>query len=339
MGFTEFAINYYRKDGKPTNEVRMIKGAIKIARQLYGRDLAIKFGPLALKACRQKMIELGWCRNNINRQTDRIKRMIKWATENEMIPGTVYQALRCVKGLKRGRTDAKESKRIKPVTDADIRATLKYLPAVVSDMVRLERLTGARPSEICDIRPMDINRETDPWEYIPQSHKTEHHDQSRVILIGPKGQNILRPYLERAADAYCFSPSDTVAQQRAQRHQARKTPLKYGNTIGTNRKRSPKRRPGKRYNAQSYFLAVQRACDQAFPVPTEIESNPSALAKWRAKHRWSPNQLRHAAATEFRKQYGLEAAQVLLGHSRADVTQVYAERDYRLASRVAKAIG
>ena len=107
VGFTEFAINYYRKDGKPTNEVRMIKGAIKIARQLYGRDLAIKFGPFALKACRQKMIELGWCRNNINRQTDRIKRMIKWATENEMIPGAVYQALRCVKGLKRGGTDAK----------------------------------------------------------------------------------------------------------------------------------------------------------------------------------------------------------------------------------------
>jgi integrase len=35
----------------------------------------------------------------------------------------------------------------------------------------------------------------------------------------------------------------------------------------------------------------------------------------------------------------LEAAQVLLGHSRADVTQIYAERNTELASRVAAKIG
>ena len=46
---------------------------------------------------------------------------------------------------------------------------------------------------------------------------------------------------------------------------------------------------------------------------------------------WHPNQLRHNFATLARRQYGLEAAQVALGHSRADVTQVYAERDLTLA--------
>lgn len=50
---------------------------------------------------------------------------------------------------------------------------------------------------------------------------------------------------------------------------------------------------------------------------------------------WSPNQLRHSRATEVRKVYGLEAAQVTLGHATADVTQVYAERDRELARRVA----
>ena len=52
-----------------------------------------------------------------------------------------------------------------------------------------------------------------------------------------------------------------------------------------------------------------------------------------------PNQLRHLFATEVRKAHGLEAAQVLLGHSRADVTQVYAERNLTLAARVANEIG
>jgi hypothetical protein len=55
--YTELATRYYPQDGKPTDEVRMIKSAIKIARRPYGHTPAIEFGPLALKACRQKMIE------------------------------------------------------------------------------------------------------------------------------------------------------------------------------------------------------------------------------------------------------------------------------------------
>jgi predicted outer membrane protein len=39
------------------------------------------------------------------------------------------------------------------------------------------------------------------------------------------------------------------------------------------------------------------------------------------------------------QQFVVEAAQVALGHSRADVTQVYAERDLALARRVAAEAG
>ena len=40
-----------------------------------------------------------------------------------------------------------------------------------------------------------------------------------------------------------------------------------------------------------------------------------------------------------RREFGLEAAQVILGHSQANVTQVYAERDLRADVEVARAIG
>jgi site-specific recombinase XerC len=63
------------------------------------------------------------------------------------------------------------------------------------------------------------------------------------------------------------------------------------------------------------------------------------LAAWQAAHRWHPNQLRHSFATRVRKVHGLEAVQVLLGHSRADVTQVYAERNEALAAEIAAKIG
>jgi integrase len=54
---------------------------------------------------------------------------------------------------------------------------------------------------------------------------------------------------------------------------------------------------------------------------------------------WSPGQLRHNAATRYRRDYGLEAAQVILGQSRADVTQIYAERDKNKAVSVMAIIG
>jgi hypothetical protein len=44
-------------------------------------------------------------------------------------------------------------------------------------------------------------------------------------------------------------------------------------------------------------------------------------------------------ATEVREKFGLEVAQVLLGHKRADVTQVYAEKNLKLAAEAVKAMG
>ena len=40
-----------------------------------------------------------------------------------------------------------------------------------------------------------------------------------------------------------------------------------------------------------------------------------------------------------RREHGLEAAQVLLDHSRTDVTQLYAEKNEALAATVAAKIG
>lgn len=140
-----------------------------------------------------------------------------------------------------------------------------------------------------------------------------------MIALGPQAQQLVAPYLERAETSFCFSP----AESERRRHQARtrKTPESCGNRAGSNRVVSPKRKPRDGYDVSAYRHAIRRACEKLdLPV-------------------WAPNQLRHTAATQIRKQFGLEAAQVVCGHSRADVTQVYAERDLQLAMRVAEAVG
>jgi integrase len=94
-----------------------------------------------------------------------------------------------------------------------------------------------------------------------------------------------------------------------------------GNRPGS-RGNKPRRYPaGQRYTNDSLRRAIQRGCKKA-GVPL-----------------WHPHQLRHARATEIRRELGLEAAQVCLGHSQLAVTELYAEKNERLAATVAKQMG
>ena len=197
--YVEFAQSYYRKpSGEQTPEVTSVRHALRPLIRRYGTCPVRDFGPRKLKHIRQDLVELGHCRTNINRMVDRLKRMFTWGVSEEYVAPTIALALSSVKGLRKGRTDANESKPVEPVDDAIVQATLPYLPPTVAAMVQLQLLTGARPGEICAMRPSDVTLGTDGvWRYTPQSHKTEHYGKQRRIHLGPRAQAILRPYLER----------------------------------------------------------------------------------------------------------------------------------------------
>jgi integrase len=325
------------KNGQPTGAAENFRPVLSIMRKCYGHTPAVEFGPLALKAIRSSLIERGNCRGYVNDNVVRIRQMFKWAASEELIPTSVFQALATVTGLRKGRSAAKETEPVEPVDDQTVESTIAKLPAVVADMVRFQRLTGCRPGEVRILRPCDVKADGELWEYRPESHKTEHHGRDRVLFIGPRAQDILRPYLLREKTAYCFSPRDSERVRRTSMHEQRVTPLSCGNRPGTNKTRKPNRRAGDRYTKDSFCRAIHRACDRAFPPPVDLEGDE--LKAWRKAHRWNPNQLRHSAATEIRKHYGIEGAQVTLGHANADVTQVYAERDMTLAAKIMKEVG
>lgn len=193
--------------------------------------------------------------------------------------------------------------------------------------------------------------------YRPAQHKTGWRGKSRAIAVGPKAQAVLQPFLTADPEAYLFSPAVAVAELHAARTKARRTP-RYSSHMRRNvekRRPRPARAPAAVYNVTSYGHAIKRACDSAFPLPKVLAplqgetrrawwarltaEEKAEVTAWRKHHHWHPNQLRHSFATRVRKEHGLEAAQVLLGYTRADVTQVYAERDERLATEVAAAVG
>jgi integrase len=329
---------YYRHpDGSSTSELYPIKSALHQLNRLYGLTIASDFGPLAIQALRNSMIELGWCRSTINKQVSRIKSVFKWGIARELIPSSVYHGLQAVSGLRAGRTQAREPSPVRPVPDEIVDATLPFLSSVVRAMVQVQRYTGARPGEICAMRVGEIDRSTEVWTCMPSTHKTAHHGHSRVIFIGPKAQEILSPFLLKLdPEAFVFSPAEAVREMRQRRSEERRTRSNCGNFAGSNRKCNPKRVPSERYNVPSYRRAVTRAADNAdlWAKGGRVIANDQRVIP-----HWHPHRLRHSAATEIRRKYGIEAAQHVLGHASTTMTEVYAERNAEAARQIAAQIG
>ena len=167
-----------------------------------------------------------------------------------------------------------------------------------------------------------------------------------MIPLGPKAQAIVKEFLKPNLDAHLFSPRDHVLELRAARAASRKT-KPTPSELRRRRRAKPATRMQDRYDRRTYQQTVVCGCNRAFPHPTLARIPRAALTPeqreklkaWRKAHGGCVLQLRHTAATEFRAKYGLEAAQVVLGHAKADVTQVYAERDLAKAREVMREIG
>jgi integrase len=346
LAFWKHAQGHYRHpDGTPSEELGNIKAALRPVRQLYGLTPAKDFGPLALQAVRDEMARSGLARTSINDRVNRVRRAFRWAASVELVPVAVVQALATVSGLQKGRTTAREPEPVGPVPIEDVEATLPFLSRPVAGLVRLQLLTGMRPGEACAMRGRDLTRGEGLWLYKPGSHKTAWRGKRREIPLGPRAMELVLGFMKGDPEAFLFSPAEAVAEHHASRSARRKTKP----TPSERARRAPSPGSGRagRYRRNTYLGAVNRACDRAFPHPTLSAIKPSQrteaergeLELWRKAHRWHPNQLRHSAATTVRATFGLEAAQVVLGHARADTTEIYAERDLSKAAEVMRNIG
>ena len=320
LAYWRHAESYYRKGGKPTSEQGLIKLAVRPLVELYGRTPVSAIGPLALKTVRQRMVENDISLNVVNKYVSIIKRMFKWGSENELLAPSVYHGLQSVSSLRPGRSMARETEAVTPVPTADIDAVLPFLSPQLQAMIQLQLLTGMRPGEATQIRTCDLDMTGRMWVYTPKSHKTQHRGRERVIYIGPRAQAVIKPFLREDLTACLFSPSEAKIERARLRRANRKSPM-----TPSQCKRESKRNGRKylkdHYDKDAYHHAIRRACDRA-GVP-----------------RWSPNQLRHNAATRLRKEFGLEAARTVLGHRTPVVTEIYAEIDQSKAADIMRRIG
>jgi integrase len=103
-----------------------------------------------------------------------------------------------------------------PPPSGHVEKVLEVLsPAGPKAVLALHRTTGARPGELCSLRRADVSTGPDDpvtvsikgrkvsvvappgcWLYAPAAHKTRKRGKPRVILLGPKSIEALRPHLE-----------------------------------------------------------------------------------------------------------------------------------------------
>ncbi|AQT69206.1 site-specific tyrosine recombinase XerC [Anaerohalosphaera lusitana] len=330
--YLEFAQTYYIHDNG--REIQAIKYATKQLVDNFA-DLPIEeFGPRRLKDVREFMIEENLSRRVINSRVGIIRRMFKWAVSEQIASPMAYHALGAVDGLRRGYTNAREVEPVRAIDEEYVYKVLPYASDTIAAMIELQLLTGMRPCELTIMRPCDITKKDDVWHYRPQKHKNSFRGLERIISIGPRGQEILRPFLLKKRTDYCFSPQETENKRRRELTLTRKTPLSCGNRPGTNRKAKPQRAPRDHYDTRSYGQAVKRAINTARREIKRQGGNPDEELP-----KWTPYQLRHTAATKIRKVFNYETAGALLGHSNLSATQIYAERNQGLADMAAQQFG
>lgn len=341
--FERWAEEYYRRsDGTPTGEHLSIKRACDLLNARFGDLHHSAFGPGKLIELQEGLTrmrhhverdDLGrerpgtgktMSRCYINSVIRRIKQLFKWAEAQELVAPSTYHRLATVAPLKAGRSRARESSGLAPVTRQQVEATVAHLSRQVAALIWFCWHTGARMGEAVQLATRHVERKGDVWLFRPPQHKNVHRGQERVIPIGKEAQVVLRPFLQVVPDRRWFRPCDVVAEQNEQRMPELSERSRATREAKRARRRTPQplRQPGEEYSTNAVQIAIRRVCERE-RIPL-----------------WTPHMLRHAALSRIREERGIEAAAAIGGHWTLDVTQIYTRAaQQKLAVEVMRELG
>lgn len=266
-------------------------------------------------------------RKTINARLSALKAIFDWGLQELLVPTEICTEHCRVKPIKEGDTPARESKEVMDVDMRHVEATLTECSRIIGAIIRLLYHTGARTGEILIMRSSDIDRSGKIWIYRPPYYKTLYVDKKkgkkgrREIYLNAKAQRILQPFLEcKGYSDYLFSPRDAFAEHNAERAANRKTEYKSPSRIKRDEKRakSPCSHLREHYTYDSFANAVDRATERYNKKATANGQETIPL--------WNLHQIRHARAVFIDTYLDGDAAQIMMGHAKPDMTQNYAKK-------------
>lgn len=294
---------HYVKGDRFTSERYCQQAAVAVLAEVYPDLPAAEFKAANLRAVIAAMVAKGWSRKTTNKHRGRVCQCFRWGVAQDLVPPDVFERIRHVENLQRGRTKAPDYPKVTSAPVADVMATLPHLsnhPArqeVLSAMVRAHLLIGCRPHELCEMTAEAIDTSAAEWCYRYVAHKNQHRDgqeQPKLIWIGPRSQEIIRPYLTAAGAT-----------------------------------------------GRVWVLPKGEARSKVSPVSRTWYARYVALACAKASVKpWTPHQIRHTRATEVERVYESdEAAGAAIGDSPKVAAAVYVDPTDAVARRIARELG
>ena len=277
--------------------------------EMFGRCAVTAFLIPQFEQVIQRMVDNGWAKRTINLRIGAVKQMFHHAMMRDLITGEQYAKIRGVPRIKADDPRVKPPRAVQPVPVDVVERTLPYFPPIIADIVQVQLKAGMRAAEVCQMRFDALHWDADGilW-YRPAKHKTASKGKKRNILLGPHSQAILQKYGIEPNTPFPVD-SEYVFDPRPSNRQARSKAIPY-------------------YETDRYTHEIRSGVERAI-----------AAGSITAEERWTSHQLRHRAGTDARREFELDAAQLLLGHSDVRTTERYAEPDLSKAVDFAKRCG
>lgn len=338
--YARYAAETFIKAGRPTSTMHKVNRAVYLLERAgFADHTASHFTPPDLRHFQHWLARhpsQRWTRSTINEYVRTVIAMFRWAVGEGWLEETVHRALEAIGPLRKGRAipgaskPLRDPRRVQPVDEAAYKAARARMRPMLAAMVEFHRATGMRPGALLAMRGRDVKPTSDKsvmaYNVPPEAYKLDHLDEmdesDRIVYIGPRAWKIVKPWLPSDPDDFVWSPRRSEMERRAQRRAERETPMYDSHQPELRKKRRGSiDRVGDRYSVDTYRRAITRACEAAGVEP------------------WSPNQLRHTAATEIADRLTLDSARVVLGHHDIKTTMRYAKPREKKAIKAVKRIG
>lgn len=334
LAYHRHARAYYRKNGRQTSQVSHVDLSTRRLVDIYGELPAAHFGPQKLVAVREQML-LGVCTvckgsGKLKARFDRWRRMkrperpcgrCRGSGKRAWSRGYVNKCIKQIKHIWKWGV----SQELVPQETYQALLTVEGLKR---GRCQAPERPKVKPAPIASIRAA-IRAAGGPVAAMMKLQFLTGMRACEVTAIRPaevdhSGKVWLYTVQEEANKTEHLGRARTVhLGPRAQRVL---TPfmLRGGHEFCFKPADAPnvkRKRLNDRYTTDSYCQAIGYACAAA-----KVE-------------RFTPLQLRHTAATRIRRKYGIEVARILLGHSTAFTTEIYAEADVQKARKVMLKMG
>ncbi len=299
--FLSHAHGYYRKpkSKRLTREYSLIRSSLQPLRQVAGAMAVDDVTAVTVAKARQWILDNlpGNCRNTVNKKASRMVRIFRWGSQPErsLVPALVYAQLVTIQPLPYGRCSARETQGLQDVSRDrinDLMATLFDPPKHPGNADKVTMLARRRLATMIELQ---LETGMRPGELCSMTVEAIDKTGNRGTggTGGPDGIWLYRPdehkteHRGKERIVVLFEPARNLITRWLTTNS-----IKAGRLF--------------EMRVDSFRTSVQRALKRA-----GLES-------------FTPQQLRHTMGTEVRREYGLDAAQVLLGHSSARTTEGYA---------------